>query len=140
MFGEIDTRYESLAKKSFDLGNELGTEVRHAMSEIMQMPETNTDIIMTASNAATALFEYSALLLRNKLKKEYGDEYEYESQDNEMIEAYATTLMIPPIALHKIITKQDDPEFWRSLLKKMPIPGIDIDYYLEEAEKIIENA
>ena len=133
-------QYERTAKEAFKIANDLGTEVRHAMSRMTGLPEISQDVIMTASNTATALFEYAALQFRIKLRDTYDDKYAFEHEDNLMIETFAKTLMIPAIAFHKIITNQDDPETWENLLRQIPFPGINIDYYLNKINDLIDKA
>lgn len=130
-------QYTKVAKEVFSVSNKLGTEVRLTMSSMMG--NTDMNVIMTASNTATALYEYAALQLRIKIKDRLGSGYEYERQDNLMIEAFAKTLMIPPLALHKIITNQNDPDTWENLLHQIPFPNINVDFYIEKVNRIIEK-
>ena len=140
MFNSNKNHYEETAKEAFRIATRLGDEVRHTMARMMGVPELNQDVIMTASNTATLLIEYAALLYRIKLKENYDEGYDFESQDNMMIEAFAKTLMIPAIAFHKIISKQDDPETWENLLHQIPFRNIDIDYYIDRVNDLIDEA
>lgn len=138
-FNLNNKKYEKTAKSAFKIANSLGDEVRHTMSRVTGIPETSMDVIMTASNTATTLYEYAALQFRIKLKSEIDNEYEFEAQDNQMIEAFAKVLMIPPIALHKIISKQNSPDTWEDLLHQIPLPGINADYYIDKINNLINK-
>lgn len=140
MFNDDQNQYEDTANEVFAVANSLGDEVRHATSQVTGLPEINTNVIMTASNAATALYEYGALQFRIRLKDEFSDKYEFEAQDNMMVEAFAKVLMIPAIALHKIITNQSEPDAWENILHELPFSNIDIDYYIEKVNDIINEA
>ena len=138
-FNNSRNKYEKISKEVFAVANSLGDEVRHTMSAMTGMPELSQDVIMTASNAATALYEYATLKYRMKLQSAYSNKYDFERQDNMMIEAFAKTLMIPPVALHKIITNQNIPVTWENILHQMPFPTINVDHYIDKVNDVINS-
>ncbi len=138
----INVDYGKASKKVFELGNQLGDEIRHLASREKWYP--GSQAVEVASNAATALFEYATLLFRINLRTKLDDIVgEFEKQDEQMVKAFADTLMISPTALDNIITTHDDPAFWKNLLAMLklepPFGRIEMDKYLEKAERLADD-
>lgn len=104
-----------------------------------EIPKGSLDSFQTSSSAGTALFEYATLLLRSKLRQRYSTEFDFEREDNAMINTFARKLGIPTLALHKIITKKDDLSEWKWLVLRIPIDNVDAGSYVKKVEDVINN-
>lgn len=133
-----DNSYTALADRIFDVSLRLTNEGGALMASSMQMPRYSAYTVQSATNMGTWLYEYATMLLREKMRNKFSDEYDFEIEDNEMVEAFAKKLMVPPVGLLKIIDRANIDE-WESQKDNLRSVGVDIDQYVHEVEEIIES-
>lgn len=134
-FNEIN--YKDLADKIFDISLDLTNEAGDLMSSATGAARYSMSTIQTATNVGTGLYEYAVILLRKKLKTIFHDKYDFERNDNEMIEAFAKRMMMPATALLKIVDKANEKEWKQHLLELQD--SIDIESYLDRVQEVLEK-
>ena len=132
-----NTDYSELADQIFDISLDLTNEAGDLMSSATGAARYSMSTIQTATNVGTGLYEYAVILLRKKLKTIFHDKYDFERNDNEMIEAFAKRMMMPATALLKIVDKANEKEWKQHLLELQD--SIDIESYLDRVQEVLEK-
>lgn len=129
--------YKGLSKEIFDVCLEFTnlTGNRMAMSGADRF---SMNTIQTATLYGTSLYEWSILLLREKMHKIYTNKVEFETEDNKMIEIFARKIQMPVSALLKIVDRNGGIKDWETiLLMENSVPMKD---YMDEIRVIVNRA
>lgn len=134
---EAGIDYKRLANEIFDVSLELTNySGNHIASKGAFRFSPST--IQSATMYGTGLYEYSILLLREKMRKIYTNKVEFEAEDNRMIEIFAKKIQIPVPALLKIVDRNGGIKKWESmLLQEKEIPMRE---YMDEVRVLVNKA
>lgn len=133
----IDIDYAELANKIFDISLELSGLAKDGLVKngaFYLDPST----IQTSSMYGTGLYEYSMLLLRERMRKIYTDKHTFEAEDNKMVEVFANKLMVPSTALLKIIDRNGGAKSWEKML--LQDDSVPMDEYINEVKVEVNRA
>lgn len=130
--------YKALSKEIFDVCADLTGFVSHLMAE-SGAGLFSTENLQTSTLYGTGLYEWSILLLREKMHKIYPNKVEFESEDNKMIEIFAETIQMPTAALLKIVDRNGSIKDWeeKMLLAESAIP---LKSRMSEIKAIVDKA
>lgn len=130
--------YKALSKEIFDVCADLTSFVSHLMAKFGAGP-FSTENLQTSTLYGTGLYEWSILLLREKMHKIYPNKVEFESEDNKMIEIFAETMQMPTAALLKIVDRNGSIKDWeeKMLIAESAIP---LKGYMSEIKAIVDKA
>lgn len=129
--------YAKLANKIFDISLELSGLAKDDLVKngaFYLDPST----IQTSSMYGTGLYEYSMLLLRERMRKIYTDKHTFEAEDNKMVEVFANKLMVPSTALLKIIDRNGGVKSWEKML--LQDDSVPMDEYINEVKVEVNRA
>ena len=132
-----EINYSSLADEIFDVSLEL-TNLAGGQLATEGANRYSMSTINTATMYGTGLYEYSALLLRERMKKIYTNKTEFEAEDNKMIEIFANRIQIPVPAFLKIIDRSGGVKKWEQELKKED--KLPIKEYMDEVKVLVNRA
>lgn len=129
--------YVALADELFDVSLEL---TNHSGNHIASKGafRFSPSTIQSATLYGTGLYEYSVLLLRERMKKIYTNKAEFEAEDNKMIEVFAKKIQIPVPAFLKIVDRNGGVKKWESaLLQEKELPMRE---YMDEVRVLVNKA
>ena len=129
--------YATLADELFDVSLEL-TNLAGGQLANEGATRYSMSTINTATMYGTGLYEYSTLLLRERMKKIYANKTEFEAEDNKMIEVFANRIQIPVPAFLKIIDRSGGIKKWEQEIKKED--KLPIEEYMDEVKVLVNRA
>ncbi len=135
--GNTGIDYKRLANEIFDVSLEL---TNHSGNHIVSKGafRFSPSTIQSATLYGTGLYEYSVLLLRERMKKIYTNKVEFEAEDNKMIEVFAKKIQIPVPAFLKIVDRNGGVKKWENaLLQEKELPMRE---YMDEVRVLVNKA